>query len=62
MFLKAFGISILIASGFGIVLAAIDLYNTIPITYRPFITGVLAFILMVATIYGILWLDKDIEV
>ena len=59
MFIKAFGISLGIAGGFVLVLALIDFYNTIPITYRQSFGAGAAFALLVVIIYAILWLGAN---
>lgn len=65
MFLKALGISMIIAGCFALVLSVIELINVLLImgydVFNPFTKGILAFMFLVATIYGILWLDKDVE-
>ena len=65
MFLKAFSISLIIASCFALVLLVIELINELLLrgydVFNPFTQGIIAFAALVAVIYGILWLDKDIE-
>ena len=58
MFIKALSISTLIASIFGLLLVAVDFYNSLNVDYKPIIQIIVAFIALVALVYAILWLDK----
>ena len=59
MFIKALSISMIIASLLGLLLIAIEFYNSLTVEYRPIVLGILAFCTLVATVYGILWLEKN---
>lgn len=59
MFIRAIGLTLLVFSGFGLLIAGIEFYGSLTVEYKFVITAILAFAIVVAFIYAVLWLEAN---